>query len=111
MAPFNQRNVGQGVRGALEYDLPTWLYHPSRPARVCRTVEEVELLLAEGWHNEPFPKKGVLPEEFAFMDLAQLANYAKDSMGLKVPPKIRLETLQAKVAAALDTPRDSGEEE
>jgi hypothetical protein len=101
MAAFHPRNVGRGVRGTLEYDLPTWLYHPEEEARVCHDVEEVEAHLAQGWHNEPFPKKSVLPEEFAFMNLAQLVNYARDSMGLFVPPRIRLETLQAKVADAL----------
>jgi len=95
------RHVGTSVKGKIEYDLPTYLYHPAEEARIFYTVEEVEAALADGWHNEPFPKKPVLPEELSFLNRDELISYARDSMGMFVPSNIKLETLQAKIAAGL----------
>lgn len=81
--------------------VPTWLYHPTEEARVFETAEEVATALASGWSDTPIPRVASLPEDMAWMSVQELRQYAQDNLGMVAPPRIKLETLQARVAQAL----------
>jgi hypothetical protein len=92
--------------------LPGWLYHAEHEPRIFYEQGVYDAALAAGWVDSPAKIEAVaepdnensaaptgLPPEIAAMGLDDLKAYAR-GLGIQFV-KIRLDTLQAKVAEAL----------
>lgn len=89
--------------------VPAYLYHKDNAPKVFETEEELDSAMEDGWVDSPekvdarathgpiSKPEGLSDEQWGSLDA--LRAYAKE-IGIALGPKIKIETLQAKVAEA-----------